>query len=166
MTLVSNDPSWWPTIDLNIAYSYWIGSSHQSVMSQSNIELRYRSCCRCRGGIRFEWEKQCSKTTDVLMIPFPVLTLGQEVGRCCCRSNQLAENGVLDWTDLGERQSSVSEEKQQNTMNLGQGQRWSLMTVLYLVVCITYYNIAWLASHADPKYFRHAILHYHFLCMY
>ncbi|KAG2073035.1 hypothetical protein BDR04DRAFT_365559 [Suillus decipiens] len=48
MTLVSNDPSWWPTISSNMFLSYWIGSSCQLMMSRSHIGLRFRSCrCRC-----------------------------------------------------------------------------------------------------------------------
>ncbi|KIK36109.1 hypothetical protein CY34DRAFT_539527 [Suillus luteus UH-Slu-Lm8-n1] len=61
MTLVSNDPSWWPTIDLNIAYSYWIIAASVVVV--------------------YDW----------------ILTLGQEI--------------ELIWR-----------------------QRWSLMTLLYLII--------------------------------
>jgi hypothetical protein len=39
-------------------------------------------------------------------------------------------------------------------MNSRQRQRWSLMTVLYLVVRTTCYAIAWLASCADSKMFQ------------
>jgi hypothetical protein len=51
-------------------------------------------------------------------------------------------------------------------MNLGQKQRWSLMTVLYLVVRTTCYAIAWLAVVLTPKCSRYAILEYYILCMF
>jgi hypothetical protein len=41
MTLVSNDPSWWPLIDSQLVYSYWIGLSYQLAMSRSNIDLHF-----------------------------------------------------------------------------------------------------------------------------
>jgi hypothetical protein len=149
MTILSDDPDWWPLIILNIFLSYWMGSSYQLVMSRSIIDLQFRSFCRRCGGIRLGWAGQYSETADNLMI-FPVLTIGQEVCRGCHWSSQLAKNGVIDWIDLGEWQSPMLEEKQHN---IGQRQRWSLMTVLYLVVCTTYYAIAWLASCADSKMF-------------
>ncbi|KAG2337438.1 hypothetical protein BDR05DRAFT_772037 [Suillus weaverae] len=61
MTIVSNDPSWWPLINSNILYSYWIVTAGAVVV--------------------YDW----------------VLTLGQEI--------------ELIWR-----------------------QRWSLMTVLYLII--------------------------------
>jgi hypothetical protein len=39
MTVVSNDPSWWPVINANIVVSYWIGLSYQSVMPRSINDL-------------------------------------------------------------------------------------------------------------------------------
>jgi hypothetical protein len=50
-------------------------------------------------------------------------------------------------------------------MNSRQGQRWSLMTVLYLVVRTSCYAIAWLAVTLTPKYSRYAMLEYLILCM-
>jgi hypothetical protein len=50
-------------------------------------------------------------------------------------------------------------------MNLRQRQRWSLMTVLYLVVRTSCYAIAWLAVVLTPKCSRYAILEYLILCM-
>jgi hypothetical protein len=41
MTFVSNDPSWWPYIDSQFFDSYWIGLSHQLVMSRSNNDLHF-----------------------------------------------------------------------------------------------------------------------------
>jgi hypothetical protein len=41
MTFVSNDPIWWPYIDAQLFESYWLGLSHQLVMSQSNIDLHF-----------------------------------------------------------------------------------------------------------------------------
>ncbi|KAG2341270.1 hypothetical protein BDR05DRAFT_965752 [Suillus weaverae] len=63
MTVILNDPSWWPIINSSIVFSYWTVAASAVVV--------------------YDW----------------VLTLGQE-----------------------------------NTMNLAQRQRWSLMTVLYLVI--------------------------------
>jgi hypothetical protein len=51
-------------------------------------------------------------------------------------------------------------------MNSRQRQRWSLMTVLYLVVRTSFYTIAWLANCADSKYYRYATLEYHIMCMF
>jgi hypothetical protein len=51
-------------------------------------------------------------------------------------------------------------------MNTRQRQRWSLMTVLYLVVRTPCYTTAWLAVVLTPKYSRYAILEYLILCMY
>ncbi|KIK32949.1 hypothetical protein CY34DRAFT_813975, partial [Suillus luteus UH-Slu-Lm8-n1] len=59
----------------------------------------------------------------------PVLTVGQEI--------------ELIW---------------ENTMDSRQRQRWSLMTVLYLVVRTSYYTIAWLAVVLTLKCARYAIL--------
>ncbi|KIK42805.1 hypothetical protein CY34DRAFT_753096 [Suillus luteus UH-Slu-Lm8-n1] len=93
MTLVSNDPSWWPYIDARVFFSYWIVAAGVVVV--------------------YDW----------------VLTIGQEI--------------ELIWR-----------------------QRWSLMTVLYLVVRTSYYTVAWLAVVLTRKCARYAILEYLFLCMY
>ncbi|KAG1844772.1 hypothetical protein C8R48DRAFT_735259 [Suillus tomentosus] len=44
-------------------------------------------------------------------------------------------------------------------------QRWSLMTVLYLVVRTSCCTIAWLTVVLTPKHFRYAILEFRILCM-
>ncbi|KIK41559.1 hypothetical protein CY34DRAFT_805929, partial [Suillus luteus UH-Slu-Lm8-n1] len=67
----------------------------------------------------------------------PVLTIGQEI--------------ELIWV------TESRQEKQENTTNSRQRQRWSLMTVLYLVVHISCYAIAWLAVVLTPKCSRYAI---------
>jgi hypothetical protein len=41
MTLVSNDPSWWPFINGKFFLTYWMGLSYQSVMSRSNTDLHF-----------------------------------------------------------------------------------------------------------------------------
>jgi hypothetical protein len=51
-------------------------------------------------------------------------------------------------------------------MNSRQRQRWSLMTVLYVVVRTSYYTVTWLAVVLTPKCARYAILEYLILCMY
>ncbi|KIK40222.1 hypothetical protein CY34DRAFT_282628 [Suillus luteus UH-Slu-Lm8-n1] len=79
MTIVSNDPSWWPLIDSRLVYSYWIGLSYQSVTSRFNIDLHF------------------AVAAGVVVVYDWVLTLGQEI--------------ELIWR-----------------------QRWSLMTVLYLII--------------------------------
>jgi hypothetical protein len=106
MTFISSDPSFWPIINLQLFYSYWTGLSHQSVMSRSNIDLHFCSCRRRPGGIWLGWDGRCSEPAAILMIS-PVLTIGQEVGWPCCPSNQVAKNGVIDWTDLGEWRSLI-----------------------------------------------------------
>ncbi|KIK33525.1 hypothetical protein CY34DRAFT_813550, partial [Suillus luteus UH-Slu-Lm8-n1] len=65
----------------------------------------------------------------------PALTIGQEI--------------ELIWV-----------KKQENTMNSRQRQRWSLMTVLYLVVRTSYYTVAWLDVVLTRKCARYAILEY------
>ncbi|KAG2031244.1 hypothetical protein BDR03DRAFT_119394 [Suillus americanus] len=50
-------------------------------------------------------------------------------------------------------------------MNLRQRQRWSLITVLYMVVRTSCYAIAWSAIVLTPQCSRYAILEYHILCM-
>ncbi|KAG2341252.1 hypothetical protein BDR05DRAFT_464714 [Suillus weaverae] len=77
MPVVSNDPSWWPLINLNIFFSHWTVAAGVVVV--------------------YDW----------------VLTLGQEI--------------ELIWV-------SKRLEKQEKAMNSRQRQRWSLMTVLYLVI--------------------------------
>ncbi|KAG1767929.1 hypothetical protein EDD22DRAFT_270096 [Suillus occidentalis] len=79
MTFVSNDPSFWPYIDAQVFYSYWMGLSYQLVMSQSNIDLHF------------------AVAAGVVVVYDWALTVGQEI--------------KLFWR-----------------------QRWSLMTVLYLVI--------------------------------
>ncbi|KAG1764305.1 hypothetical protein EDD22DRAFT_455690 [Suillus occidentalis] len=61
MTIVSNDPSWWPYIDLQFFYSYWIGLSYQLVMSQSNNDLHFAVAAGVV--VAYDW----------------VLTVGQEI---------------------------------------------------------------------------------------
>jgi hypothetical protein len=39
MTFISNDPSWWPYIDGQVLFGYWIGLSYQLVMSRSNLNM-------------------------------------------------------------------------------------------------------------------------------
>jgi hypothetical protein len=89
----------------------------------------------------------------------PALTLGQEVGRCYCCSGKFTKNGVIDWTDLGEWQNPISEEKQENQW-IWQRQRWSLMTVLYLLVRTSCYILwcdwllCWLQNGLDTLYWN------------
>jgi hypothetical protein len=106
MTVVSNDSSWWPVINWQLYFSYWTGLSYQSAMSRSNIDLHFYSCRRRRRGIWLGWDGRCSEPAAILMIS-PVLTIGQEVGRPYCQSSQLAKNGIIDWTDLGEWRSLI-----------------------------------------------------------
>jgi hypothetical protein len=60
----------------------------------------------------------------------------------------------------------MSEEKQENTINLRQNQRWSLMTVLYLIVRTSFIQWRGWSIVLIPKCSRYAILEYHFLCMF
>jgi hypothetical protein len=41
MTFVSNDSSWWPWIDAQFFFSYWMGLSYKLVMSRSNNDLHF-----------------------------------------------------------------------------------------------------------------------------
>jgi hypothetical protein len=41
MTVVLNNPSWWPFIDLRLVYSYWTGWSYQSLTSRFKIDLHF-----------------------------------------------------------------------------------------------------------------------------
>jgi hypothetical protein len=96
----------------------------------------------------------------------PALTLGQEVGRCYCRSGKFAKNGVIDWTDLGEWQNPISEGKQENTMNLTEA---TLVSHDYAVFDCSYllsYTTVWLVIVLTPKCSRYAILEYLILCMF
>jgi hypothetical protein len=106
MKFVSNDPSLWPIIHWQYFLSHWTGLSHQSAMSRSNIDLHFCSCRRRRGGIWLGWDGRCSEPAAILMIS-PVLTIEQEVGRPYCQSSQLAKNGIIVWTDLGEWRSLI-----------------------------------------------------------
>jgi hypothetical protein len=66
MTFVSNDPSWWPYIDIQVFYGYWICLSYQSVMSRSNIDLHFAVAA---GFVMiYDWGEQ-----DVVMKLLPFL---------------------------------------------------------------------------------------------
>jgi hypothetical protein len=66
MTFVSNDPSWWPIIDLQLIFGYWICLSYQLVMSRSNNDLHFAVA----GGVVvvYDWGEQ-----DFAMILLPFL---------------------------------------------------------------------------------------------
>jgi hypothetical protein len=66
MTFVSNDPSWWPFIYMNIDFSYWIGLSCQSVMSRSNIDLHF--AVAAGAVVVYDWSEQ-----DVVLKLLPFL---------------------------------------------------------------------------------------------
>jgi hypothetical protein len=66
MTLVSNDPTFWPYIDLQFFFSYWTGLSHQLVMSQSNIDLHFAVAASIV--VVYDWGEQ-----DVVPNPLPFL---------------------------------------------------------------------------------------------
>jgi hypothetical protein len=66
MTFVSNDPGWWPYIDVQVYYSYWLGLSYQSVMSQSNIDLHFAVAAGVV--VIYDWGEQ-----DVFLILMPFL---------------------------------------------------------------------------------------------
>jgi hypothetical protein len=55
MTIVSNDPSWWPLIDSHLVYSNWIGLSYQSVMSRSNIDLHFYFAVAAAAVVVYDW---------------------------------------------------------------------------------------------------------------
>jgi hypothetical protein len=66
MTFVSNDPSWWPIIDLQFIFGYWICLSYQLVMCRCNNDLHFAVA----GGVVvvYDWGEQ-----DVAMILLPFL---------------------------------------------------------------------------------------------
>jgi hypothetical protein len=66
MTFVSNDPTFWPYIDNQFFYSYWIGLSYQLVMSQSNIDLHFAVAAGVV--VVYDWGEQ-----DVVLILLPFL---------------------------------------------------------------------------------------------
>jgi hypothetical protein len=66
MTFVSNDPSWWPLIDEEVFFSYWIGLSSQSVMSRSNIDLHFAVAAFVM--VVYDWGEQ-----DVVLNLLPFL---------------------------------------------------------------------------------------------
>jgi hypothetical protein len=65
MTFVSNDPSWWPYIDSEILYSYWMGLSYQLVMSRSDIDLHFAVAAGVV--VVYEWGEQ---NDDLNLLPF------------------------------------------------------------------------------------------------
>jgi hypothetical protein len=66
MTLVSNDPSWWPDIDGQVFISYWTGLLYQSVMSRSNISLHFAVAATVV--VVYDWGEQ-----DVFLNPLSFL---------------------------------------------------------------------------------------------
>lgn len=134
MTIVSNDPSFWPVIYLIRFLSYFFGSCLSRrivlVMSQSS---QFPPLLRCYtitvSDLWRIWE-----IAEILIV-FPVLTIGKEVSGYEYHywSIHLAKGDDIDWIDLGE-QSSISQEQQiiQDRVNAG---HWWLS---YTSVCLTY----------------------------
>lgn len=94
------------------------------------------------------------------LIVFPVLSFGQEVSRYHYKSNIFAQNRSTGWFDMGE-QGHTSEEQHYNTIDSGQGQRWSFMTFLYLSVSSSCYQVVPSSKYST----RCATLGYHTPCM-
>jgi hypothetical protein len=65
MTFVSNDPTLWPFIDLQVFYSYWIGLSYQLVMSRSNIDLHFAVAAGVV--VVYDWGEQ---DVNMKLLPF------------------------------------------------------------------------------------------------
>jgi hypothetical protein len=65
MTFISNDPSLWPYIDVQVLYSYWIGLSYQLMMSQSNIDLHFAVAAGVV--VAYDWGEQ---DIDLKLLPF------------------------------------------------------------------------------------------------
>jgi hypothetical protein len=81
---------------------------HMFVESQSYWYchiLTWTAVCSCliyRTDIWLGWVKYCCRTIDILMIS-PVLTFGQEVGRCHYYGiSYLVKNALIGRTDMGE----------------------------------------------------------------
>jgi hypothetical protein len=90
-------------------------------------------------GIRLEYARYQCLSRELLtafLCYFPALTIGQEVGWYDHRSSHLTEHSAIVWTGLGEQSRASKRLLDTNASNLGQRQRWSLMTFLYLSVHI------------------------------
>jgi hypothetical protein len=57
MTLASNDPSWWPIINVNIIISYFIGSWRVSCMV-TMIDIHYHFAVAGFVGVMYDWSEQ------------------------------------------------------------------------------------------------------------
>jgi hypothetical protein len=65
MTFVSNDPSWWPYIDVQFLLSYWTGLSYQLVMFRSDIDLHFAVAAGVV--VVYDWGEQ---NDDLNLLPF------------------------------------------------------------------------------------------------
>lgn len=83
MTLVSNDPSWWLSINAYSISSYYIGSwtsqphdvCDDLISLAVMLQLPHMSCY-CTIGVS---KTKCERITDILTV-FLALTFGQEAG--------------------------------------------------------------------------------------
>jgi hypothetical protein len=78
MTVVSNDPSFWPLINSSMLFSYWSGSS--SVLWCVNLTLTCGFAVIAGVVVVYDWGEQDSVRKTAHILIFPVLTIGQEVG--------------------------------------------------------------------------------------
>jgi uncharacterized membrane protein YraQ (UPF0718 family) len=66
MTIVLNDPSWWPIIDFQRFFSYWMCFSYQLVIFRSNNDLHLAVATGVV--VVYDWGEQ-----DAVLILLPFL---------------------------------------------------------------------------------------------
>jgi hypothetical protein len=78
MTVVSNDPIWWPAISYNRVYSYFSGAVTASKRSHSNFDNGFSVVSFTV--VLYDWGEPCNAYERNVDIPTtPALTFGQEV---------------------------------------------------------------------------------------
>lgn len=160
MTLVSDDPSWLPTINFFYLSSYFVGTWRPScmmmVVSRSNLGF----CVAVVASVMviYDWGEQSSthwKTTDILIISLsPVLTLGREVGWSHHRSRHLTQNRIIGWTGLGE-QSPISEDNRMMRLIWSRGSvylSWPFYISVYVAWVMNVDKLCWCQTILDALY--------------
>jgi len=167
MTIVSDDPSLWPTINFVTMQSYVIGSWRANGPTQSLTVFAQLQplLWLYMIGVRKIMLIRIKKNTDVTcrFLSTDIRTRSR-LRWIMKRSTHLTENGPTVRIDMG-GQSRTRNELPANLLNLMQRQRWSLMTVIYLTVrSICLYKSSW--DVLTSRYARCATLQYHSPCMF
>jgi len=105
MILLSEVPSWWPTINSTRFYSYLVGSWKPVWWSWRCLD--YGLAVASSAEVMYDWSEPTwyLRDTDIL-IPCLTPTFRQE---CHFRSNHLVKIGFIDWTSLGEQYPTSKE---------------------------------------------------------